>query len=316
MAAQRSPDFTHDALVHSGTGELASLAAPFLRAGHDSGDELVLVCTDRSSSAIVDELGSSDGITFLDRGDAYSKSVDSIAFFRRFLRDSTHDGGRQVRMVSEVDFGDDPYHWREWQRFEAACDIALSSYRVHGVCAYDTQLLPEPLVRTGLLTHRQLVTPDGRGDNERFTDPTELLHAMASEPHPAERDQPLLENADVWDIRSMAHALRASATAAGIGQDCAEDLTLAAVEVLTNAVKHGRPPVTVREWVHDKELVCTVTDRGAGVDDPFLGYGPIGDDALNEGGFGLWMSRRLCDSVTTCQGDDGFTVRLVLRDEG
>jgi anti-sigma regulatory factor (Ser/Thr protein kinase) len=81
-------------------------------------------------------------------------------------------------------------------------------------------------------------------------------------------------------------------------------------EMTTNALRHGRPPVDLRLWADEKRLVCTVTDRGAGLQDPFIGYGPAHGDDLSLGGMGLWLARQLCDHVDITVTGDGVRVRL------
>ena len=63
-------------------------------------------------------------------------------------------------------------------------------------------------------------------------------------------------------------------------------------------------------WRTTQGVVCDVTDRGTGLTDPLAGYTPPDPLQLLEGGVGLWMTRRLCDDVTTGRTPTGFTVRL------
>jgi hypothetical protein len=74
-------------------------------------------------------------------------------------------------------------------------------------------------------------------------------------------------------------------------------------------MQHGMPPVRVRAWVTARRLLCTVTDFGARIDDPFAGYLPAHRDPAR-GGPGLWLARRLCDQVDLRWTSKGFTVRL------
>jgi anti-sigma regulatory factor (Ser/Thr protein kinase) len=57
-------------------------------------------------------------------------------------------------------------------------------------------------------------------------------------------------------------------------------------------------------------VVCDITDHGTGITDPLAGYAPPDPLQLPEGGAGLWLTRRLCDDVTTGRTPTGFTVRL------
>ena len=89
-----------------------------------------------------------------------------------------------------------------------------------------------------------------------------------------------------------------------------EDLVFAVSEAVTNAVAHGRPPVRFRLWTAPDRIVATVTDRGDGPADPFVGLLPVTDSC--SAGLGLWLTHQLCSHVTLHTTDEGFTIRLVV----
>ena len=89
-----------------------------------------------------------------------------------------------------------------------------------------------------------------------------------------------------------------------------EHLVFAVGEAVTNALIHGRRPVRFRMWVAPHRLVATVTDRGDGPADPFVGLLPVTD--TSSAGLGLWLTHQLCSHVTLDTTDDGFTIRLVV----
>jgi anti-sigma regulatory factor (Ser/Thr protein kinase) len=91
--------------------------------------------------------------------------------------------------------------------------------------------------------------------------------------------------------------------------DRAEELVLAANEIVTNAVIHGAPPIAARCWVADGDLACEITDSGPGVADPFAGWTLPPPGA--PGGWGLAVARRICDALEVAGSDgDGSRVRL------
>jgi anti-sigma regulatory factor (Ser/Thr protein kinase) len=59
--------------------------------------------------------------------------------------------------------------------------------------------------------------------------------------------------------------------------------------------------------------VCAISDRGSGFADPLAGFQPAHGPDLGRGGMGLWLARKLFDSVDLLPGPDGFTVRLATR---
>jgi anti-sigma regulatory factor (Ser/Thr protein kinase) len=68
--------------------------------------------------------------------------------------------------------------------------------------------------------------------------------------------------------------------------------------------------VRLRLWGSADRVVCTISDRGPGMDDPFAGYGPAHGTDLSRGGMGLWLARQLCDHVDVVDNGAGLTVRL------
>ena len=64
--------------------------------------------------------------------------------------------------------------------------------------------------------------------------------------------------------------------------------------------------------------MCTVTDHGPGIDDPFVGYvqppRKVPGEPVRAGGLGLWAARQLCDILDYGSTAEGFTVRLVAQE--
>ena len=90
-----------------------------------------------------------------------------------------------------------------------------------------------------------------------------------------------------------------------------EGLLIATSEAVTNAIVHGQPPVVLRLWAQPHRLTVTVTDRGDGPTDPFVGLLPAGhaDQQPDQPGLGLWISHQLVD-VTHRRHAHGYTIRI------
>jgi two-component sensor histidine kinase len=87
-------------------------------------------------------------------------------------------------------------------------------------------------------------------------------------------------------------------------------LLIGITEAVTNAQRHGRPPVTVRIWVAPDRIVVTVHDTGHGPADPLAGLVPgPGSTPDRRLGMGLWVMHQL-DLDIALRRTDGFTVRL------
>jgi anti-sigma regulatory factor (Ser/Thr protein kinase) len=94
----------------------------------------------------------------------------------------------------------------------------------------------------------------------------------------------------------------------GMRADRADELVLAANEVVTNAVVHGEPPIAARCWVADGDFVCEISDGGPGVGDPDAGWA-LPQPGAQEG-WGLALARRICDALEIVSGREGSRVRL------
>jgi anti-sigma regulatory factor (Ser/Thr protein kinase) len=110
--------------------------------------------------------------------------------------------------------------------------------------------------------------------------------------------------ADLSDVRRL---VAKAATDAGMSDRRAADFALAADEVATNAILHGRPPATIRVRRDDGAVVCEVTDAGDGMEDPQPGRSAPPLDAL--GGRGLWLARQFSDQLEI-HANGGFTVLI------
>ena len=223
-----------------------------------------------------------------------------------------------MRVVGEVDFGATERDWIEWQRFESVINEALAGWPLWGLCLFDTRQLPQPLLESAVASHPVLVRPDGApAVNPAFVDPATYLRNLPVPDEPLEATTPRLTAPDVSDFTGLRHALAAELAGTGGDPDLLEDFRLAVDEMVSNAVRHGRPPVGLRLWTAADRIVCTISDGGPGWDDAFAGYGPAHGDDLSRGGMGLWLARQLCDHVDISgghgtPGDAGVQVRLTV----
>jgi anti-sigma regulatory factor (Ser/Thr protein kinase) len=117
---------------------------------------------------------------------------------------------------------------------------------------------------------------------------------------------------DVHSIATVRHEIVAHAPDFGLAEPHLSDFVLAVNEVTSNAVRHGGGKGRLRLWQSLVNLVCEVDDDGAAAQgeierrtrerpDP-----PVGA----EGGRGLWLARRLCDTVSITATAAGTSVVL------
>jgi anti-sigma regulatory factor (Ser/Thr protein kinase) len=305
--------YAHDALLFDSTGQLVDAAVPFMLAGLAAGEAVVVATGPETAAVLRDAVGGDRHVHVVERGDVYrARTPTAITTFRHLAEQRTADGVPRVRIVGEVDFGETERDWLEWQRYESVINEALADWPLWGLCVFDTRRLPGPVIDSAVRTHSHLVFAEGRARNPEFVPPADYLRSLPTPEEPLEATRPRLWARDVADFIGLRHAVAAELATVTASRDMVEDYLLAVDEMTSNAVRHGKPPVSLRLWVGQDRIVCSIDDQGAGFDDPFAGYGPAHGEDLSRGGMGLWLARQLCDHVDIFTGDEGARVRLTL----
>ena len=306
--------YPHDALLFDTPDQLVDVAVPFLMAGLAAGEGAVIATSRPTAELLCEAVDGDPRVDVLRNGEVYNvRTATAITTFRRVGEQRVGDGVRRVRVVGEIDYGPTARDWLEWQRYEAVINRALVGWPLWGLCVFDTRRLPDPILESAQRTHQHLHTPHGRVGNPGFTDPADYLRSLPVPREPLEHSTPRLSVTDVTDFIRLRHAVAAELATSTVPRDTAEDFLLAIDEMTSNAVRHGKPPVSLRLWMSDDRIVCTIGDQGPGWDDPFAGYGPAHGDDLSRGGMGLWLARQLCDHVDITQDGAGTAVRLTIR---
>ncbi len=86
-------------------------------------------------------------------------------------------------------------------------------------------------------------------------------------------------------------------------------------ELLTNAVRHGGGTGRIVVSSADGDVVCEVSDSGAGLT-AMRSEPAVRPAADQPGGWGLWLAEELTDTFELETGDGGTTVRVSSRTVG
>jgi anti-sigma regulatory factor (Ser/Thr protein kinase) len=311
VARPPGPRYVHDALFFSSSDELAAATVPFVQEGLAAGDAVVVAASSATADVVLAAVGGDERVRVVGRGASYARRTPAaVTEFRRLADELSAAGAPRVRVVGETDFGRTEREWLEWERYEAVINDALGPWPLWGLCVFDTARLPDQVLESVARTHPNVVAGRCRRPNPRFVDPAEYLRGMPVAVEPLQGSAPRLAVDDVADPIALRHAVAAELAAVRGPREVVEDFLLAVDETTSNAIRHGTPPVGLRLWTSADRLVCTVTDAGPGLDDPFAGYGPAHGDDLSRGGMGVWLARQMCDHVDISSGPDGATVRL------
>jgi anti-sigma regulatory factor (Ser/Thr protein kinase) len=313
-----SPDparFRHGAAVVGTRAELVAVGLPFLDAGLRAGDLVALSCLPDTVELVCAELGersrqvhADPALTLLGQ-----RAPDAISSARRLLARAAERGSGRLRVLSEVDFGVHPAGWREGQRFESVCNRILRDAPVTTLCVYERSRLPGPVVDSARGTHPELVRDDSWAVNAGYQEPRAFVASLPVPREPVEDSPPVFAVDDAPVLAQLRHAMGAVLAARVPDRNQREDLHLATSEVAANAFRHGVRPVSARIWADRTSLVVTISDAGHSFSDPLAGFQPAHGDDLSRGGMGLWLARKLWDSVDLLPGPGGLTVRLSTR---
>ncbi|WP_158550824.1 sensor histidine kinase [Geodermatophilus sp. TF02-6] len=307
-----SPRVRHGAAVVDGEAELLAAAVSFLEEGLRAGDLVALASPPETAELARAELGErvpvDPALSLLG-----ARAPDVLARVRRSAEEAAAGRGGRLRILSQVDLGPYPAGWREGLRLESAANRFLGDAAVDVLCVYDRQRLPAEVVDHAARTHPLLVRDGAWSVSPAFRDPAAYLRELPWPREPVEDTAPVLAVDDAPGLAALRHALGAVLADRVPDREQREDLLLAAAEVAANAFRHGERPVSARIWTDGRRVVCAITDSGHTFADPLAGFQPAHGADLSRGGMGLWLARKLWDSVDLFPGPAGLTVRLSSR---
>jgi anti-sigma regulatory factor (Ser/Thr protein kinase) len=309
----------HGAAIVGTQEEMLAAALPFLEAGLRAGDLVALTCPPDTVALLSEELGeqaraveSEPRISLLG-----ARAPDALTMCRRYLERAvaagTNGGSGRLRVLAEVDFGNEPADWREGQRFESVYNRLLGDAPVSAICLYDRRRLPVAVVESAAATHPQLVHGTTWSASAGFQDPGVYVLSLPLPRTPVEAGDPVFSVEDAPTLAGLRHQLGAVLALLVADRDQQGDLHLAASEIAANAFRHGVRPVSARVWADGDRVICIIIDRGTSYSDPFSGFTPAHGLDLSLGGMGLWLARKLWDHVDVLPTDHGLSVRLSTR---
>lgn len=301
--------FRHEAFLYAGVTAFLEGTVPFVEAGLEAGEPVLVVVGAEKILAMRDALGANpNGVAFADMAEVGTNPARIIPVWRDFL--AANGGGRGARGIGEpVSAERTPDELVECQRHEALLNVAFATgtpWRL--LCPYDTSALPPAVLREARHSHRFVgegractESADYRGDTWPGADDDEHLPDPPGEPLQFTFTIGPLESVRQFVFGQVGDAL---------GPPEVSDLLLAVTEVAGNSLVHGGGTGTVRAWSTAGGAVCEVRDRGW-IRQPLVGRARPGLD--RESGRGLWMVHQLCDLVQLRSSPAGTVARLHMR---
>jgi anti-sigma regulatory factor (Ser/Thr protein kinase) len=297
--------FRHEALIYHGSEEYAAGAIPFLWAGLEAGERLLVAVGPDQTALLERELGAdARRVRFTDMREVGRNPAAIIPVWQRFVDES---GGRPVRGIGEPVWASrSAAALEECQRHECLLNVAFERGPAWELlCPYDAASLGEEVLQKVAHSHRLVCREGEREESISFAPDQDCLAGEL--PPPA-------ATPEVFDfaLTELAEVRRRVATAAeraGMGRGEVADLVTATSELAANSVMHGGGSGTLRLWCEEERLLAEVEDRGR-IEEPLVGR--LQPEISQEGGRGIWLANRLCDLVQIRSGERGTTVRLHL----
>jgi anti-sigma regulatory factor (Ser/Thr protein kinase) len=284
---------------------LAQIPA-FASAGLAHGEPVFIAVPRRSGSVLREHLGGeTEQLRYADMERLGRNPARIIPELRDFIEAQP---GRRVRYVGEAVWpGRSAAETREATRHEALINLAFSPADVTILCPYDVTALPHAVVRGAKRTHPAILANGRPAAAASYAGPGNL---------PPECERPLPAppaTAETLDyrtgLRAMRHLVADQARRAGLPDDRAADLVLAASELAANTLRHTSAGGTLHVWHTATEILCQIHDQGW-ITDPLAGRQRRAPD---QRGHGLWVVNQVCDLAELRTGPAGTTVRLHMR---
>jgi anti-sigma regulatory factor (Ser/Thr protein kinase) len=296
----------HSAFVYDDDDRMVEQMAPFLSPALAADEGRAVVVLDRRKwTRLASALGSdASEAVYVERGSFYTRPEAALAAYDRALRVFVRDGAREVRVFGEVPCCETAAETDVWLTYEAILNSAFEHHPVWVMCGYDTREASGPLLEGAFDTHPEMLMDD-LAPSPHYHEPDDVVTARTPPPGPLEGLHTLSLDGGP---RGFREALSAELEAADVPEAEAENMIIAADEVLANAHRHGGEPVSVRVGRVGDRFVCDVSDEGPGIDNPLVGFLPPKPGHTE--GAGLWVARQLTRQLELVRSSHGASVRL------
>lgn len=285
--------YSHDVLLHDNDAQLVAGMKPFVELGLASGGQVLVHSTEARVTMLREVLGTHPRLTYGLDCELYHAPSSTLFAYQRVFEDSPEP--LEMWATGTVPLGDTETEHAAWGRYESAVNEVLRPYAFHGLCSYDTQVLPPHVIAAAKASHPHVTAGTERWMSHEYAEPAAfLVDPLAAVPGaPVGEPDVAVEVSCVSELPGVRRLLSRFALPDGVSRLAAEGLVAATHEALANALQHGALPVRVELWAGPARLTCRVTDHGRGVPDHLAGY----RHPRRGGSTGLWAARQLCENV-------------------
>jgi anti-sigma regulatory factor (Ser/Thr protein kinase) len=299
--------FHHDALLYADADEFLVGTVPFIRAGLEESQPILVAVPDVRTRLLVGELGTdAELVRFADMETLGANPMRIISAWRDFADASP---GTSIRGIGEPIWkGRSEEEIVECQRHESLLNLAFANAAGFWLrCPYNTTALSDSILAEAEHSHPHVAAPDHERSREYLAPDvaTGPFDGALADPPETAVELPF----EVGDLSGVRHFADDQATAAGLSEASTHDLVMAVNELAGNSIRHGGGAGVLTTWLEPETIVCEVTDQGF-IDDPLAGRVRPG---ISAGGRGLWLVSQVCDLVQIRSHRGGTAVRVHMR---
>jgi anti-sigma regulatory factor (Ser/Thr protein kinase) len=296
----------HSAFFYDDDDRMVEQMAPFLFPALAAENRRAVVALDRLKwKRLARALGpTADEVTYIDRDTFYTRPEDAVAGYDAAIRRFVRGGASEIRVFGELPRCETEAEQNIWLTYEAILNRAFEQHPVWLMCGYDTREVAGSLLEGAIETHPEMLT-GGWAPNPAYHEPEDVVRSRTPTPAPLEGLHALASGDGASGFR---RALSSELDKAGVPEDEAKRMVIAAGEVLGNACRHGGESVSVRVGRIGDRFLCEISDEGQGIDDPLVGFLPPRPGHTD--GAGLWVARQLTRQLELVPAAQGATVRL------
>lgn len=282
------------------------LAVPRVRAAITEGRRVLVITCARKLDLLADVLGHDSGLIDSRVSTAwYGHPYRTLAAYHEYTR------GRRTLVIGEPIWeGRSRREITEMIRYESVVNAALGAASAIMLCLYDLRKVPPAVLEYNAVNHPLLLGAEGEAASTSYVPPHQLVLTDDRAPLPEPAPGAVTIRFTARELRRLRQSVGDYARAAGMDHNLITSLVISVSEIAANSVEHGAGHGTITMWEGDGELICEVADPGGALDDPLPGYIPPEPESPR--GYGLWISRQLCDLVELRAEGGVLRVRLHL----
>ncbi len=297
------PGFQHEALIYDGPAEYLAGTVPFIQAGIEAGQPVLVAVGPEQAALLRRELGAdASRVDFTDMREVGRNPATIIPLWREFVDAA---GGRPVLGIGEPVWASrSDAALEECRRHESLLNVAFDGGPAWDLlCPYDAVSIGDDIIEKVAQSHPCLRRRGRREPSARF-EPSPDCFAGELPPPSATPETFEFEERGLAEVRRR---VAAAASEVGMASGGVADVVTATSELAANSVVHGGGGGALRLWRDQGRLLVEVEDRGR-IEDPLVGR--LRPDVSQQGGRGLWLANKLCDLVQIRSGERGTKVRL------